>query len=393
MAGMKAAVFVGVGIFPHRVSDDKNFLLDLSTHLRTHNIETSFVSIVNVDHPPQAEGYTFVKRAMHKSSDRYVRRDERGRILGYRHPHGTARTVIELASTLVAERHTIQAVLRRYDRAVVHWMDSSLTMPAVRAVCGEQHKYVTSVFRYLPASRAARTLRALALKGADRVFAGTQAARERLIQDGCAEDRVMVEPWGCAAQNEDRPVQKADNGTRVRLLWSGFLKQIGRADLLKTLALAQRVRKRRPDIHFTFSLKPECLSEEFKAFEAPGIELRSGGRSFLADLERYDAFLSPVSEGKSPPAPPLTWLEAMAVGVPVITTAHPGVNEVIADRVSGIVAPDYEGLEMRLLEIGLKGKLQAMKQKARDQHLHRYEIRGVAARYADVYHQLLSEKR
>ena len=55
----------------------------------------------------------------------------------------------------------------------------------------------------------------------------------------------------------------------------------------------------------------------------------------------------------------------MAVGVPVITTAHPGVNEVIAHCLSGIVAPDYDGLQMPLREIGLKGKLQAMKQKAR----------------------------
>jgi glycosyltransferase involved in cell wall biosynthesis len=393
VVGVKGAVFVGVGIFPHRVAGDKNFLLDLSTHLKTHNIETSFVSIVNVDDPPQAEGYTFVKRALHKRDDRYVRRDDSGRIVGYRHPHGTARTVLELASTLVAERRAIQAALRPYDRAVIHWMDSSLMMPALRAVCGDEHKYVTSVFRYLPAGRAARTMRAMALKGTDRVFAGTEAARERLIRDGCAEDRVVVQPWGCPAKREPEPVQNAGNGTRVRILWSGFLQQIGRTDLLKSLALAQRVRQRRPDVHFTFSLKPECFSEEFKAFEAPGIEVRSGGRSFLGDLESFDAFLSPVSEGKSTPAPPLTWLEAMAAGVPVITTAHPGIDEVIADRVSGIVAPDYDALETRLLEIGLKGKLQAMRQKARDHHTRRYEIRTVAARYADVYHQLLSEKR
>ena len=70
MVSVKGAVFVGVGIFPHRVAGDKNFLLDLSTHLRTHNIETSFVSIVNVDDPPQAEGYTFVNRALPRPGDR-----------------------------------------------------------------------------------------------------------------------------------------------------------------------------------------------------------------------------------------------------------------------------------------------------------------------------------
>jgi len=388
----KAAVFVGVGIFPHRVAGDKNFLLDLSAHLRTEGIHTSFVSIVNGDNLPCTDGYTFVNRVLHPRSDRYIKRAENGKVIGYRHPHGTARTVAELTSTLIAERSTIRAALRPYDRAVIHWMDSSLMIPALRAVCGEQHRYVTSVFRYLPSSRPASALRTLALKRTDRVFAGTEAARERLIRDGCPSDRVVVEPWGCAAPAQPR-AQEDIRASHIRLLWSGFLQQIGRTDLLKTLAMAQSIRQQRADIHFTFCLKPECFSPEFKAFEMPGIEVRSGGQSFIGDLSSFDAFLSPVSEGDSTPAPPLTWLEAMAAGVPVVTTAHPGVDEVITDGQSGIVAASYDALETRLLDPGLKASLQSMRPSARDQHTRRYDIRTVAARYADVYHQLLSEHR
>jgi glycosyltransferase involved in cell wall biosynthesis len=354
------------------------------------SIHTSFVSSVNVENPPQTEGYTFLNRALHRRDDRYVRRDENGSIVGYRHAHGTARTLIELTSTLIAERNAVRAALRPYDRAVIHWMDSSLMIPALRAVCGEQHRYVTSVFRYLPASRPASAMRAMALKGTDRIFAGTEAARERLIRDGCSSDRVIVEPWGCPVPARRQRVEETP-ASRVRILWAGFLQQIGREDLLRSLALAQRVRQQRPEIHFTFSLKPECFSDEFKAFEMPGIHVEAGGRSFLGDLQAFDAFLSPVSEGESTPAPPLTWLEALAAGLPVITTAHPGIEEVVVDGHSGIVASDYDSLESRLLEPGLKSTLQAMRQNARDQHTRRYDIRTVAARYADVYHELLSE--
>ena len=59
MLPLKGVVFVGVGIFPHRVAGDKNFLLDLSTHLQAQGVQTSFVSIVNVDDLPHAKGYTF----------------------------------------------------------------------------------------------------------------------------------------------------------------------------------------------------------------------------------------------------------------------------------------------------------------------------------------------
>jgi glycosyltransferase involved in cell wall biosynthesis len=387
---LTSVVFVGVGIFPHRVAGDKNFLLDLSTHLQTHRIQTRFVSIVNVDEVPRSEGYTFVNRVLHKGGDRYVRRDGSGRVVGYRHPHGTARTLVELTSTLIAEGRTIRAALRPLDRAVIHWMDSSLMIPALRAVCGERHRYVTSVFRYLPSSRPASVLRAQALKRTHRVFAGTEAARERLIRDGCPSDRVVVEPWGCAVPAQSG--RATETGTsQVRILWAGFLQQIGRTDLLRSLALAQRVCQRRPEIHFTFSLKPECFSQEFKAFEGPGIDVRSGGASFLSELNSFDAFLSPVSEEESTPAPPLTWLEALAAGVPILTTAHPGIDEVVVDGVSGIVAADYDALEQRLLQPGLKSTLRAMRQSAQDQHTRRYDIRTVAARYATVYHQLLSE--
>jgi glycosyltransferase involved in cell wall biosynthesis len=179
----------------------------------------------------------------------------------------------------------------------------------------------------------------------------------------------------------------------TRILWAGFLQQIGRQDLLRSLALARRVRERRQDVQFTFCLKPECYSDEFKAYEAQGVEIYPGGHSFLNQLQSFDAFLSPVSAVESTPAPPLTWLEAMAAGVPIITTAHPGVDEVIEDGTSGLVAADYEVLEERLLDPQLGSKLQAMRHGARNQHSRMYEIESVAARYAAVYHQLLSEQR
>ena len=105
MAAPNSALLVGVRILPHRVSDVQNFLLDISdaSHDAQHGGELSG-SMVKSNHPPQAEGYTFVKRALHKSSDRYVKRDERGWILSYGTYTWTAQTVIELASTLVAER-------------------------------------------------------------------------------------------------------------------------------------------------------------------------------------------------------------------------------------------------------------------------------------------------
>jgi glycosyltransferase involved in cell wall biosynthesis len=382
-------VFVGVGIFPHRVAGDKNFLLELSDGLRASGIPSSFVSIVSgpTDLPP-APNFTYVNRFLHKQTDQFIRRNPEGRVIGYRHPHGVGRTFAELSSTLVTARRQLRRSLEQYDRAVVHWIDSSLLIPCLRAVCGERHRYVASMHRYLPQSRPAAALRAASLRRSHYVFTGTEASRQLLVKEGCEPARVMVAPWGCAAKAPAEPAP--DRGASIRLLWSGFLQQIGREDLLRTVAVAKLVRERRSDIEFTFSLKPECFTQEFAALEAPGVTVRPGGQAFLSSLGSFDAFLSPVGDMKSTPAPPLTWLEAYAAGTPVITTSHPGVEEVVTAGASGLIARDYDDLTQMLLAPSLKSDLAAMRAGAIAQHATRYDIGRVTDQYAEVYRQLFS---
>ena len=384
-----AVVFVGVGIFPHRVAGDKNFLLELSARLRTSGIATRFVSIVSGPADlPAAPDFTYVNRFLHGQTEQFIRRNEAGRVIGYRHPHGVIRTVAELSSTLVGSRRQLRKTLGEFDRAVVHWIDSSLLIPCLRAVCGERHRYVASMHRYLPQGRGGAALRAAALRRSHYVFTGTDASRRLLVGEGCEPARVIVAPWGCSARGDAAPAP--DSAAPIRLLWSGFLQQIGREDLLRTVAVAKRVRQKRSDIEFTFSLKPECFTDEFAALDSPGVAVRAGGQAFLGSLGSFDAFLSPVADVRSTPAPPLTWLEAYAAGTPVITTFHPGVDEVVTPGASGIVARDYDDLERALLSPSLKTDLQGLRTGALAQHAKQYEIGRVSDQYADVYRQLFS---
>ena len=390
MAHHNAVVFVGVGIFPHRIAGDKNFLLELSARLRTTGIATRFVSIVSgPEDLPQAPDFTYVNRFLHGKTDQFIRRNDEGRVIGYRHTHGVVRTVAELTSTLVGARRQLRNALAPYDRAVVHWIDSSLLIPCLRAVCGERHRYVGSIFRYLPQRRTAAALRAAAVRRSHYVFTGTHASRDLLVGEGCDASRVMVAPWGCSAM----PAAPQGPGALgpIRLLWAGFLQQIQREDLLRTVAVAKRVREKRSDIEFTFSLKPECFTGELAALESPGVSVRPGGQAFLGSLGSYDAFLSPVGDVRSTPAPPLTWLEAYAAGTPVMTTFHHGVDEVVTPGESGVIAKDYDDLERRLLSPSLKRDLQGMRAGAVTQHAKHYEIGRVTTQYADVYRTLFSK--
>jgi glycosyltransferase involved in cell wall biosynthesis len=171
-------------------------------------------------------------------------------------------------------------------------------------------------------------------------------------------------------------------------LWSGFIQQIGRDDFLRTVTLARRIRDQRSDIDFVFSLKPECYSDELAKLGATGVEVKIGSPAFMSELPRYDAFLSPVLDSQSSAAPPLTWLEAMSAGLPIITTEHPGAHEVLGNGNCGIVTSDFAELEKTLLDPGLASRLLAMQSAARQRQRARYNVEIIGQRYADIYSSL-----
>jgi glycosyltransferase involved in cell wall biosynthesis len=385
-------VFIGTGIFPYRICGDKNFLLDLSDELNKREIETRFVSIVNGPRGlPQDTRFTFINRAFHSATERHVRRSADGTIIAYRHHHGLPRTWLEIAATLLFHRKTIAHTLAEFENVVVHWMDSSLMVPVLKAACGPSARYVSTMFRYRAAGGPTQQVRVQALRSADRIITGTQASRELLLADGCDSQSIVVAPWGCHSReltdNEREPTRN------LRILWSGFIQQIGRADFLRTIAIARRIREARSDIDFVFSLKPECYSAEFARFNSTGIEVTIGSPSFASELPQYDAFLSPVADSQSSSAPPLTWTEAMSAGLPIITTEHPGALEVLGGGNCGIVAGDYQSLEKTLLDPELATRLAGMRSSAQQRHRTHYDVEAIGARYASVYENLFAQPR
>jgi glycosyltransferase involved in cell wall biosynthesis len=383
----RGVVFVGIGIFPYRICGDKNFLLDLSDELNKQKIETRFVSIVNgPPELPRSSRFTFIDRAFHAPTEKHIRRDADASIIAYRHQHGLVRTWLEIAATLLSQKKTFANALSEFDDVVVHWMDSSLMLPVLRAACGPSARYVSTVFRYRAASGPAQKIRAYTMRGADRIVTGTSAARDLLIEGGCRPAAIVVAPWGCRV----RELTKRDPGeTRnLRILWSGFIQQIGRDDFLRTIALARRIRDQRADLDFVFSLKPECYSAEFAQLASPGVEVTIGSPTFMSELPRYDAFLSPVLDSQSSAAPPLTWLEAMSAGLPIITTEHPGAREVLESGNCGIVANDYVDLEQTLLDPRLASRLIVMQSAARERQRAEYNVETIGQRYADIYSSL-----
>ena len=81
----------------------------------------------------------------------------------------------------------------------------------------------------------------------------------------------------------------------------------------------------------------------------PGVRVMpTPPEEFAAVLAASDVLFSPIFDRDCIVAPPLTWIEAMAAGLPVLTTDVPGAEELIDVGRTGYLASDEEQLIERL---------------------------------------------
>jgi len=109
-------------------------------------------------------------------------------------------------------------------------------------------------------------------------------------------------------------------------------------------------------------------------------------------LKTWDVFcLSSLSEGTS-----VTLLEAMASGVPAVTTAVGGNPEIVEEGVTGLLAPrgDDESLGRALVELlSDRDRAVAMGEAGRARLRERFTFDGMARGYADLYAELAAGGR
>ena len=383
-----SVIFLGVGIFPFRVAGDKNFFLDLRNYLAQKGIQTHVLSISEFPAGmPDSETVTYIPRVFHLFPAQFYYQDESGNSIAYHHKHGTIRDFLEIALTLVINIFKIRKVIHAFPNPIIHWSDMSLLVPVIRLVCGRV-PIVCSYLRYEKRHVILDRIRSYSLNIADVVITSTQASKVFLGKGGSDTSKIFVSPWGITGVllNDTKDIIYRENIAVVRLLWAGYIQQIREEDFVKTVELAKKVLSKREDIEFHFSLKPESYREEFDRLQQPGLKIFKGTKKFKEELVNYDAFLSPVVKHASTMAPPLTWLEALSAGLPVITTKTLGIDELLSDHKSGLVFSTYDELKIWLInEPNVGIILKDMKQGAQSEFQEKYEINTVGEKYVRIY--------
>jgi glycosyltransferase involved in cell wall biosynthesis len=241
----------------------------------------------------------------------------------------------------------------------------------------------------------------LLLKGRDRVVGVGKAVQKALIQnEGIPAERVEViynginlAPFANGTANRDALRQEIGVGARDLVIL-----QVARLDYLKDHATAIRtlghVVQRRPQTKLVLVGEGPERGSIQEAVRRQGLESHVRFLGLRNDVARLlpsaDVFLlTSISEGI-----PLTVIEAMAAGLPVVATNVGGLAEVVEEGHSGLLAAagDDWGLAQHLLhlagdpalgeQMGKWGKARAYQTFAEDQ-MH--------GQYVQLYQEMLRE--
>jgi glycosyltransferase involved in cell wall biosynthesis len=193
-------------------------------------------------------------------------------------------------------------------------------------------------------------------KDAVHLLPWSRFAKESLIRDyGIVEDKISIVPpgidlkiWSNHLDKSQRDGTSADN-LRVLFVGGNFVRKGG--DLLLNIAMKEEFQQ--CDFHF--------VTKGFKGLKGPNIfvheNLSANSETLISLFREAHIFVLPSRADFFP----LAILEAMAMGLPVLTTKVGGISEIVADGQNGfaVAADNEEALVDRLRALVLNPELRA----------------------------------
>lgn len=270
-----------------------------------------------------------------------------------------------------------------------------------RGLTGRRPVVLTEHGRHFPdtPSRKRMVVNRLLLKPQDRLFGCGEAVRQALIQnEGLPASRVELIYNG----SDLSALKKSSPDARVRIRREfGFdedhfvVVQVARLHTLKdhqtALRTIDRVRRTVPGVRLLLAGDGDQRPAIEQSVRSLGLQRNvhlAGTRGDVADLlAAADVFLlTSISEGI-----PLTVIEAMAAGVPVVSTAVGGIPEMIRSGESGWLAKvgDDAGLAEALIRVHQNpDQRQSVIREAEQVARIRFSLDVMLQNYSDVYDQM-----
>ncbi len=224
--------------------------------------------------------------------------------------------------------------------------------------------------------------------------------KRRLMELGCSEQKIFVHRMGINVNKFACSLHSYRNSSKVRLITIGrFIEKKGIQYALE--AVAKAYKRTQSGIEYKLvgdgPLRRD-LEELSKKLDIHNIVTFLGWREqdeVVKLLEDTDILLAPsvTAANGDQEGIPVVLMEAMAKGLPVISTQHSGIPELVQDGKSGFLVPerDADALAERLEYLIVHPELRArMGQEGRNHIEECYNIDTLNDRLVGLYKMILS---
>lgn len=237
----------------------------------------------------------------------------------------------------------------------------------------------------------------------DLFLAEGEAMRQTLVDLGCPPARIAVQHLGVSVDDLSFAVRRPDATGAVKILISAtFREKKGIPDALRAI---DRVRHRHREIQVTLigdSMGAPADEEEKRTIlkmvaGLDGVVRWIGFQpygAFQRALLEHHLFLSPSctgGDGDTEGGAPVSLIEAQATGMPVVSTRHCDIPEVVVDGTTGLLSPerDVDSLAANLERmVAEPTRWESMGRAARAHIEEHYNVRTQVARLEERYDSL-----
>lgn len=179
----------------------------------------------------------------------------------------------------------------------------------------------------------------------------SEQMRRDVIARGCPPDKVVVHHVGVDMDQFSWYERRPGRGNTVLLTVGNFAKRKGLPDLLRALAL---VRDGFPEVQLRIvggnPFQSDVEEEVRSLIKEPALcesVVLTGAKSRAEVKEEYEqadilVLPSVTTPGGEREGIPVVLMEAMATGLPVISTLHAGIPELVHDGRSGYLVPESD---------------------------------------------------
>jgi len=230
------------------------------------------------------------------------------------------------------------------------------------------------------------------------VIALSEDFRRRLLAIGCPAEKIHIIRIG--VNPEDFPFRPAVPGRNKPVRILSVARCVEKKGIDYGLEALVIVRKQYPDVHFTHigdgPLRGEWQALATKLGVADCCDWRgSQPRTIVREeMERSDIFMQPsIRAGNGDEeGTPVVLYEAMATGLPIVSTWHSGISEAVLNGENGYLAPerDAEALAENILSLLQNpGEWEDMGKRGRQLVAERFDGHTEAKKLEALYLSLL----